>query len=136
VHFIKLLSKVASREGAIQGETLHQFNYILNVEALGVSLKVVLPVVNSILGPLVRSIIAIHAAHGVSRGHFNTRYLSINVFEAFEESGIVNITLGHVIEKITNISQRELESALIFDVINKLLLSNLIFDNLPVKCHH
>ncbi len=78
----------------------------------------ILPIVNTILGALIRCIVTVYTAHSVSRGHLGTRDFSIDLLETLEQGGVIYVALGYMVQEIANISQRKSVCALVLDVVN------------------
>lgn len=97
VHLSQLLSEVFTGQCSVQGESFSQFSDVLHVKILRVLLQVIFPEVNAEFGSLVRLVVAVDSSHGVSAGHLYTGNLSVDIFKALEECGIIYFTLSHVI---------------------------------------
>ena len=104
----------------VHEESFGQLCDVLHVKPLGVLLQVVFPEVHAILGAQVQPVVPVDATHGVSTCHRHTRNLSIDLLEALNQSGIMNIALSTMIEKETDVSKRESVGTLVLDMIDVL----------------
>ena len=78
----QLLPEVISGKRAVVREGFTELNDILDVKGLRVFKQVFFPVVNSVAGSLVASIVPINSTHSMTSRHAGACYFSIDVFEA------------------------------------------------------
>ena len=67
---------------------------------------------------LIRSVVAVESAHGMSGGHRSGSDLSVDAFKASEEVWLVEVVLPHMVEDVADVPQRNAESALVTNLVD------------------
>jgi hypothetical protein len=104
VYLSQFLSKMISWQSSIHRESFSKLSNVLNMKILRVLLQMIFPEVYAKLGALVRPIVAINTSHSMSACHFDTCDFSVYIFKPLEECRVVYVTLGHMIEQVSNVS--------------------------------
>ena len=90
------------------------------MQASGILLEMIFPKVHSVLAALVRAIIAVDTTHSMSCSHLSAGNLLIGILESLIYRRVIDVTLGHVIQDVADISKWHLVSILVLNIIEEL----------------